>query len=117
VSDDVVERHVPELFLGVTQRLAEGGVGSHETPGLDVDQGDVLRGLLYHRAVELLALPDRYFGPLALDGRAQSIGRSLQRVDRGGGPLALTLVEADEPPPLPFDEDRHETIRIWARGY
>ena len=110
VGDDVVERHVSELFLGVAQRLTKCGVGSHDTLGLDIDQRYVLRSLLDHRAVELLALPDRFFGPLALDGCAQSVGRSLQRVDLGGGPLALAcaVVEPDSPPPLPFGEDRHD---------
>ena len=113
VGDDVVERHASELFLGVAQRLPERGVGPHEPPGFDVDQGDVLRRLLDHRAVELLALADSLFRLLALDGRAQSVGRGLQRVDLGDRPLALgeALVEPDDSPPLPFDEDRHDRNR------
>src|SRR5215208_5962634 len=67
-------------------------------------------GLIERGPKALLALPKRPLGSHASYSRAQSVSRRLQRLDLGGGPLALgdALVESDKSPPPPFDEDRHD---------
>src|ERR671910_2264012 len=52
MGDDVVERHAPEFCFRVAERRLEGRVRLHYASRLDVDQADILRGLLYYGAVE-----------------------------------------------------------------
>src|SRR5215203_1183367 len=89
VSDDVVERHVPKFFLRVAERFLKSGVGFHDAFGFSVDQTYVLRGLLDHRAVELLALLERLLGPLTLGD-----------VTDCGHPYGMSLVRKHLPPNL-----------------
>src|SRR5215217_9256417 len=95
VGDYVVERHALQLVGGVAQRLSERGVRSHDAPGLDVHQADVLGDLFDHRAVEPLALPQGLLVLLALgnvtgDGDHPVVHH---RGDRGVEPHPLAIYE------------------------
>src|SRR5947209_3626629 len=65
-SDDVVERHAPELFVCVAERLLKRGVRLHDPAGFGVHEEDVFCSMLDDCMVEQLALLDRLLVLFAL---------------------------------------------------
>src|SRR5215212_1403730 len=111
MGDEIVDVHLSDFVRRVAEHPSEGGVGLHEAAGPGVEEVDAVRGLLYDGPVTLLASAQLLLRPAPSNGRAQGARGGSECPDLRRRPLALhlALVEADEPPPLPFDEDRHDS--------
>ena len=106
-SSKVARAHGTELGLGSAEHTAGGGIGRKDR-ALLVNEQDRIQGILHDRTVTLLALPQRFLGPLAVGDVA----------DRLDGPDYLSLLVAQESGYTPeigsfaFIEQGSECFRI-----